>query len=180
MIRMIDAKVVADELRSRYEHARAVTLMGRTIQKALFGGRPDEVVFWALVYAHYCGGDLNPVIDRQLDAFAPFILRDLPASRAEIAGRRGMDATVTRFPLGPSSAMREFETKSEDAVYQVKAFRRNAKESKRAATATEALRVFREMQAGSGVTSCAVFLRGVLVSPTELERAAAREQNLRA
>lgn len=31
MIRMTDAKVVAEELRIRYEHARAVTLVGRTI-----------------------------------------------------------------------------------------------------------------------------------------------------
>ncbi|MBN9489838.1 MAG: hypothetical protein J0H44_21585 [Alphaproteobacteria bacterium] len=77
MIRMTDAKVVAGELRSRYEHARAVTLMGRTMQKALFGGRPDEVVFWALVYAHYCGGDLSPTVDKQIDAFGPSILRDL-------------------------------------------------------------------------------------------------------
>ncbi|WP_248307707.1 hypothetical protein [Bosea sp. AS-1] len=60
MIRMTDAKVVAGELHARYDHARAVTLMARTMQKALFGGRQDEVVFWALVYAHYCGGELSP------------------------------------------------------------------------------------------------------------------------
>lgn len=49
-------------------------------------------------------------------------------------------------------------------VYQVKAFRRTSKENKRAASAVEALRLFREMQTGSGVTSCAVFQKGVLVS----------------
>ena len=75
MIRMTDAMVVAGELHARYDHARAVTLMARTMQKALFGGRPDEVVFWALVYAHYCGGELSPSIDGQLDT-VPFILRD--------------------------------------------------------------------------------------------------------
>jgi hypothetical protein len=68
----------------------------------------------------------------------------------------------------------------EDIVYQVKAYTRASKDSKRAATASEALRLFREMQAGSGVTSCAVFQKGVLVSQSELERAANREQNLRA
>ena len=77
MIRMTDAKVVAGELRTRYEHVRAITLMGRTMQKALFGGRSDEVVFWALVYAYYCDADLSPAVDKQIDAFGPLILRDL-------------------------------------------------------------------------------------------------------
>lgn len=76
--------------------------------------------------------------------------------------------------------MRQLETDDEDVVYQVKAFTRNSKETKRATTAGEALRLFRQMQAGSGVTSCAVFQKGVLVSPTELERAANREQSMRA
>ena len=65
-------------------------------------------------------------------------------------------------------------------VYQVKAFTRSAQQIKRAGTAAEALQVFRELQASPGVTSCAVFQKGVLVSQTELERAANREQNLRA
>jgi hypothetical protein len=76
--------------------------------------------------------------------------------------------------------MRPLETDGEDVVYQVKAFTRRSKETKRAATAGEALRLFREMLAGSGVTSCAVFQKGVLVTPTELERTANREQNIRA
>ena len=76
MIRIPDARVVAQELHARYEHARAITLIGRVSQKALFGGRPDEVMFWALVFAHYCGGDLSPAIDTQVDAFQPFIVRD--------------------------------------------------------------------------------------------------------
>lgn len=65
-------------------------------------------------------------------------------------------------------------------VYQVKAFTRSAKQTRRAGTAAEALQVFRELEASPGVTSCAVFQKGVLVSTNELERAAAREQNLRA
>ncbi|MGN6097934.1 MAG: hypothetical protein ACTHP8_17080 [Bosea sp. (in: a-proteobacteria)] len=76
MIRSADAKAVALELHARYEHGRAITLIGRVSQKALFSGRPDEVMFWALVFAHYCGGDLSPAVDNQLDAFEPFILRD--------------------------------------------------------------------------------------------------------
>lgn len=65
-------------------------------------------------------------------------------------------------------------------MYQIKAFTRSAKQTKRAATAAEALRVFRELQASPGVTSCAVFQKGMLVSQSDLERAADREQNLRA
>lgn len=80
MIRITDAKVVASELRTRYDHARAVTLVGRTMQKALFGGRPDDVVFWALVFAQYCGEELCPTVDGQREAFAPFILRDQSGS----------------------------------------------------------------------------------------------------
>lgn len=76
MISTAEAKAVACELRTRYDHIRAVTLIGRVLQKALFGGRPDEVVFWALVHAHYCGGDLCAPVEKQLDAFAPFILPD--------------------------------------------------------------------------------------------------------
>lgn len=52
--------------------------------------------------------------------------------------------------------------------------------SDRATSASDALRLFRQMQAGSGVTSCAVFQKGVLVSQSELEQAARREQNLNA
>lgn len=65
-------------------------------------------------------------------------------------------------------------------MYQVKACTRSAKQIKRASSAVEALQAFRELQASPGVTSCAVFQKGVLVSQSELERAANREQNLRA
>jgi len=57
-----------------------VTLIGRTLQKALFAGRSDEVVFWALVHAHYRGGDLCGATEEQLRAFADFIIRD-PSER---------------------------------------------------------------------------------------------------
>ncbi len=80
MIRISDARALARALRDRYEHARAVTLIARLSNKALFCGRADEVVFWALVFAHYCGGDLSPSIEAELDVFAPFILRDPDAS----------------------------------------------------------------------------------------------------
>ena len=76
MIRISDARAVAEALHDRYEHARAITLIARLSQKALFGGRADEVVFWALVFANYCGGDLSSEVEKQLAAFAPFILRD--------------------------------------------------------------------------------------------------------
>ncbi|AZO82097.1 hypothetical protein B5U98_08520 [Bosea sp. Tri-39] len=63
----------------------------------------------------------------------------------------------------------------EDIVYQVKAVARGSKMSNRATSASDALRLLRQMQAGSGVTSCAVFQKGVLVSQSEFELAARRE-----
>lgn len=76
MIRTTDTKIVANALQSRYDPARAVTIIGRILQKALFAGRSDEVVFWALVHAHYRGGDLHNSTEEQLSAFSQFILRD--------------------------------------------------------------------------------------------------------
>lgn len=76
VIRTADTKIIARELHARYGHLRAVTLIGRTLQKALFAGRSDEVVFWALVHAHYRGGDLCAAIEEQLNFFAPFIIRE--------------------------------------------------------------------------------------------------------
>ncbi|MDQ0333566.1 hypothetical protein QFZ88_005948 [Mesorhizobium sp. YL-MeA3-2017] len=76
MIRTADTKIVAHELHARYDHLRAVTLIGRTMQKALFAGRSDEVVFWALVHAHYCGGELCASTEEQLRFFASFIVPD--------------------------------------------------------------------------------------------------------
>ena len=80
MIHAAEAKAVAHELHVRYRHERAVTLIGRLLQKALFGGRTDEVIFWALVFAHYCGDGLSASMDKQLDEFAPYILHD-PSKR---------------------------------------------------------------------------------------------------
>jgi hypothetical protein len=76
MIRTVEAKIVAQELHLRYDHMRAVTLIGRSMQKALFAGRSGEVVYWALVHAHYRGGDLSDTTEEQLSLFAPFIVRD--------------------------------------------------------------------------------------------------------
>ncbi len=76
MIRTADTRILAQELHARYDPARAITLIGRTLQKALFTGRPDEVVFWALVFAHYTGGDLCPSTEEQLNVFARFFIRD--------------------------------------------------------------------------------------------------------
>jgi hypothetical protein len=76
MIRMSDTKVVAGELHSRFDPARAVVLIGRSLQRALFAGRSEDVVFWALVHAHYRGGDLCDAAEEQLAAFSRFILRD--------------------------------------------------------------------------------------------------------
>jgi hypothetical protein len=76
VIRTTDTKIVAHELHKRYDPLRAVTLIGRTLEKALFAGRSDEVVFWALVHAHYRGGDLSDTTEEQLNLFAPFIARD--------------------------------------------------------------------------------------------------------
>lgn len=78
MIRMTDAQLVADELRTRYEPLRAMTLLARMLNKALFAGRSDEVVFWALVHAYYRGGQLSESTHEQLAAFRELIL---PASR---------------------------------------------------------------------------------------------------
>lgn len=77
MIRMTEARQVADELHGRYEPIRAVTLIARTLQKALFKGCSDDVVFWAIVYAHYRGGNLSTATEAELTAFREFILPDL-------------------------------------------------------------------------------------------------------
>ena len=78
MIRTKEAKLVASALHERYDSLRAVTLIARLLQKALFAGRADEVVFWALVHAHYRGEDLSGAVERELSAFEAFIERDPP------------------------------------------------------------------------------------------------------
>jgi hypothetical protein len=76
VISKADTKRVANELHLRYEPARAIVLMSRLLQKALFTGRSDEVVFWALVHAHYRGGDLSDRSHKQLASFSDYILPD--------------------------------------------------------------------------------------------------------
>jgi hypothetical protein len=78
MIRARDAKIVADALHERYNPVRAIVLIARVLQKALFAGRADDVVFWALVYAHYRGDDLSPATQEQLSIFSAFLEFDLP------------------------------------------------------------------------------------------------------
>jgi len=80
MIRMSDAKAVAGELHERYEPLRAVVLVSRSLQRALFAGRSDDVVFWALVHAHYRGDDLCDSVEQQLASLAGMIIRD-PSER---------------------------------------------------------------------------------------------------
>lgn len=77
MIRMTDAKLVAQELHTRYEPMRAVVLISRAMQKAVFAGRSDDVVFWALVYANYRGADLSDATAAQLAAFRDLILPEI-------------------------------------------------------------------------------------------------------
>jgi transcription initiation factor TFIIIB Brf1 subunit/transcription initiation factor TFIIB len=76
VIRMAEAKRVAEALRARYEPVRAVVLIARILEKALFAGRSDEVVFWALVYAHYRGGKLCGTTEAELAAFRDSLLAD--------------------------------------------------------------------------------------------------------
>jgi hypothetical protein len=69
-------ETVAKELLSRYDHARAVTLISRTLLRTFFGGRSHEAVFWDLIHAHYRGGDLSSATEAQLHAWSHFIVRD--------------------------------------------------------------------------------------------------------
>ncbi|KRE12644.1 hypothetical protein ASE66_19255 [Bosea sp. Root483D1] len=63
-------------------------------------------------------------------------------------------------------------------MYQVKAFVRSSKAINRAASASEALRLLREMQSRSGVTYWGAFKNGVLVSQSELESSIRKEKGL--
>lgn len=69
-----NAASVARELNGRYDPLRAVTLTARLLQKAMFAGRSDEVVFWALVYAFYRGNGLSAFTREQLDSFRAELL----------------------------------------------------------------------------------------------------------
>ena len=76
MIRIREARLLARELHDRYEPMRAVVLVSRRLHKAIFAGRADDVVFWALVFAHYRGGELSDSTNEQLSAFRKHILPD--------------------------------------------------------------------------------------------------------
>lgn len=88
MIAMDNARRVAEALQARYEPIRAVTLVARTLQKALFAGRSDDVVFWALVHAHYRGTGLHRATEAELAVFRDFILPQSDRPRREPARRR--------------------------------------------------------------------------------------------
>lgn len=88
VIAISDARRVAEELHDRYEPIRAVTLVARTLQKALFAGRSDDVVFWALVHAHYRGTGLRGATEAELAVFRDFILPEPDHPRREPARKR--------------------------------------------------------------------------------------------
>jgi len=66
-------------------------------------------------------------------------------------------------------------TNARKTLFLVKATVRNEKMSTRTVSASEALVAYRKLQSQSGLKSCAVFQKGVLVSQSELESAARRE-----
>lgn len=72
------------------------------------------------------------------------------------------------------------QSKASPILYQVKATVRNSKVTNPAVSATDALRLLRKMQTQPGVTSCAVFQKGVLVGQSELESAIRQERHFSA
>ena len=74
MFDLVNIASVAREIEGRYTPLRAVTLTARLLQKAIFAGRSDEVVFWALVYAFYRGNGLNAFTAEQLESFRAELL----------------------------------------------------------------------------------------------------------
>lgn len=71
--------------------------------------------------------------------------------------------------------MRRAQHNARTILYLIKATVRNEKVSNRAASAGEALEAYRKLQTQSGLKSCSVFQKGVLVGVAELESAARRE-----
>ena len=71
-----DAKVVAEEIHARYDPVRAVVLIARLITKGVFAGRSDDVVFWALVHAHFRGAALTSWSEQQLAELPEAIFTD--------------------------------------------------------------------------------------------------------
>lgn len=60
-------------------------------------------------------------------------------------------------------------------MYQVRSTFRSSTTTDRAATAIEALRIFRKAQAKPFLRACAILRKGVIVSQAELEKAARGE-----
>lgn len=69
MIRSRDVDAVVCALRRRYAPLRAVALMARSIERALYAGRASDVVFWALVFARYRGGPLDDFAESRVLSF---------------------------------------------------------------------------------------------------------------
>ena len=61
--------------------------------------------------------------------------------------------------------------------YNIKATVRATKTPSKAATAVEALQIFRETQAQPFLRLCTVLRQGVIIGPMELESAARRERD---
>jgi hypothetical protein len=61
-------------------------------------------------------------------------------------------------------------------LYQIKATVRSSNVRERAATASEALRIFQKTQATQMLRSCSIMRRGVIISQAELEQEARKEQ----
>lgn len=74
MSRVPEAERVAQVMRARYEPVRALTLISRLMLKGVFAGRADEVLFWALVHAHYRGSGPSEPIQSALEALGSEVL----------------------------------------------------------------------------------------------------------
>jgi hypothetical protein len=56
----VSAKAMAAKLHGRYDDSlQAITTIGQCMTKALFAGKSDIVLFWALVHAHYLAAALS-------------------------------------------------------------------------------------------------------------------------
>lgn len=76
MIHTKTVRQVADALHERFPEKVAVNLVARIMLKAVYANRPSEVMFWALVHAHYHGGDLCDEVEQELAMFSHFIEYD--------------------------------------------------------------------------------------------------------
>lgn len=65
-IKFDSPKMVAGHLRERYDPVRATTLIGQKMLKALFAGRSNDVLFWALVNSHYIDGETCETLKHEI------------------------------------------------------------------------------------------------------------------